>query len=50
MVTLIAGIIPEWENKKLFTYLGDRVINQIHQRGYKTNISIVYNPKAKAIA
>ena len=50
MVTVIAGIIPEWENKKLFTYLSDRVINQIHQRGYKTNVSIFYNPKAKDIA
>ena len=30
MVTVIAGIIPEWENRKLFTYLSDRVINMIH--------------------
>ena len=44
MVTVIAGIIPEWENKKLLTYLSDRVINQTHQRGYKTNVSIIYNP------
>ena len=49
MVTVIAGIIPEWENRKLFTYLSDRVINMIHQRGYKTNVSICYNPRAKTV-
>ena len=32
MVTVIAGIIPEWENKKLFTYLSDRVA-LISQKG-----------------
>ena len=49
MVTIIAGVLPEWEKTKLFTYLGDRVVNQIHQRGYKTNVSICYNPRAKTV-
>ena len=49
MATIIFGVLPVWQKKKLSHDIGDRANILIHQRGYKTNLAICYNPIAKII-